>query len=162
MTLGAAATEDLKISQKCVTDDLIKVKQTLPEIQTYEVPTGTIDKHSPNEPQTKDSTESKILTEKIDSSHEQVEPTAKSLIPEEEILKANKTSDTVIIDQKEKSESAKGNSEVAENLIGEKDSALIKDQHVDKYEHGDSGVKTDEEDNEEEENEDDEKNGFML
>ncbi|KAK1432743.1 hypothetical protein QVD17_09641 [Tagetes erecta] len=128
VTLGTAPTEDLKISQKYVKDDLIKTSQTLPEIQTYEVPTGTVDKQSPNEPETK---ESKILTEKIDSSHEQGEPIAKSLIPKEE------------------------------NLIGEKDSGLTKDQQADKHEHGESGVKTDEEeeDDEEEENEDDERMG---
>ncbi|KAI3784693.1 hypothetical protein L1987_43796 [Smallanthus sonchifolius] len=181
-TFGTATTQDLKISQKSVTDDLINISQTHPEVQKYEVPAYTVDKQSPNEPHQKESTESKTLTEKIDSSHEQGEPIAKSLIPEPANLKANEasgtepqTSKTAFIDQKEKSESvepakfkmadvlqepAKGNSEVAETLIGERDSALTKDQQVEKEEIGESGVKTDEEGEEEEEdNEDDEKIG---
>ncbi|KAI3725990.1 hypothetical protein L1987_65787 [Smallanthus sonchifolius] len=172
-TFGTATTEDFKISQKSVTDDLINISQTHPEVQKYEVSAYTVDKQSPNEPHQKESTESKILTEKIDSSHEQGEPIAKSLIPEAANLKANEalgtepqTSKTVSIDQKEKSESvdpakfkmagvlqeqAKRNSEVAETLIGERDSALTKDQQVEKEEVGESGVKTDEEGEEEEE-----------
>ncbi|KAI7734396.1 hypothetical protein M8C21_024549, partial [Ambrosia artemisiifolia] len=157
-TLDTAATEDLKISQKYVPDDLIKVSQPHAEIPKYDVPVCTVDKQSP-----KESTESKILTEKIDSSHEQAEPVARSWTPEAGTLKVNTT---VSVDQKEKSESvepakivlhepAKGNSEVAENLIGDKDSALTKDQQGEKEE----TVKTDEEYEEEGDNEEDETMG---
>ncbi|MFS7970493.1 hypothetical protein Hanom_Chr09g00821651 [Helianthus anomalus] len=82
-TLGTAAAEDLKISQKYVQDDL---SQTHPEVQNREVPACTVDKQSP-----KESTEIKILTEKIDSSHEQAEQVAKSLVPEAGNLKVNTT-----------------------------------------------------------------------
>ncbi|KAJ0753319.1 hypothetical protein HanPI659440_Chr09g0334331 [Helianthus annuus] len=82
-TLGTAAAEDLKISQKYVPDDL---SQTHPEVQNREVPACTVDKQSP-----KESTEVKILTEKIDSSDEQAEPVAKSLVPEAGNLKVNTT-----------------------------------------------------------------------
>ncbi|KAM0003847.1 hypothetical protein Hdeb2414_s0266g00852431 [Helianthus debilis subsp. tardiflorus] len=82
-TLGTAAAEDLKISQKYVPDDL---SQTHPEVQNREVPACTVDKQSP-----KESTEIKILTEKMDSSDEQAEPVAKSLVPEAGNLKVNTT-----------------------------------------------------------------------
>ncbi|KAJ0680282.1 hypothetical protein HanPI659440_Chr16g0622531 [Helianthus annuus] len=93
-TLGtAAAAEDLKIS---LPDDL---SQTHPEVKNrWEVPACTVDKQSP-----KESTEIKILTEKMDSSDEQAELVAKSLVPEAGNLKVNTT--TVSIDQKEKFES---------------------------------------------------------
>ncbi|KAK9067321.1 hypothetical protein SSX86_014647 [Deinandra increscens subsp. villosa] len=180
--LGTTATKDLKISQKYVTDDLIKESQTHPEIQKYEAPAYTVDKQqSPNEPHPK---ENKTLTEKIGSSYEQGEPIAESSIPEASNLKVDKasgtdtqSSKTFFIDQKEKSESvepakfkmddvlhepAKGNSEAAKNLTGEKDSGLTKDQQVDKEEIGESGVKTEEEyEDEDEDNEDDEKMGSI-
>ncbi|XP_035833421.1 titin isoform X13 [Helianthus annuus] len=123
-TLDTAAAEDLTISQKYVPDDLINISQTHPEVQNREVPACTVDKQSP-----KESTEVKILTEKMDTSDEQAEPVAKSLVPEAGNLKVNTT---VSVDQKEKSES------------------------VEKEE---SGVKTDEEDEEEEDHEEDEKTG---
>ncbi|KAL8251332.1 hypothetical protein R6Q59_035025 [Mikania micrantha] len=163
--LVTAATEILKISRKDVTDDLLKVSQSHLKIQKYEVSAYTVDEHqSPKESHLSKSTESKMLTENLDSSLEQGETIAKLLVLD---LKADSTSCTdtqcsniVLRDQKEKSKSvepakfkmanmlhepAKENAQVAEKLIGEKDSALTEDQQMDKEE---IGAKTDEEDDE--------------
>ncbi|XP_076949634.1 uncharacterized protein LOC143622331 [Bidens hawaiensis] len=137
--LGTAAAEDLKISPKYVPDDLIKVSQTHPEIQKHEVP--------------KESTGSKILTEKTDSSNKQEESVAKSLIPEAAILKPDTA--PVSIDRKEKSESAEPAKIILQEPAKEK-SEVAKDQQVEREE---TGFKTDEEYEEAEDNEDDEKTG---
>ncbi|CAI9283312.1 unnamed protein product [Lactuca saligna] len=181
VTPGTIATEDLEISQKHVTDDLIKISKIQPEIPTYEGSACTVDNQSSNKPHLDESIERKLLSGNKDVENEQGEPTTKPLIAEADDLKATKSSGTEsqcsseafgeekkMGDEKEKSQTAepakilftdmmheqtKGDSEVAENLIEKRETALTKDQQVDKEETGEKGTKTDEE-NEEEDEED--------
>lgn len=145
VTPGTGVTDDLKISKKDLTDDLTKRSETQPEKQKYEASAAyTVDKQSPNE------------------------LTAKSLISEVEDLNAVKASSTEpqcssevlkeeekMNDEKDKSpEATKVDSQVCDqNIIGEREVVLTKDEKVDKEEIGD------EENEEEEEEEDNEKTG---
>ncbi|KAL7604180.1 hypothetical protein Lser_V15G20718 [Lactuca serriola] len=159
VTPGTTTTEDLEISQKHVTDDLIKISKIQPEIQTYEGSACTVDNQSSNKPHLDESIERKLLTGNKDVANELGEPTTKPLIAEADDLKATKSSGTEsqcsseafgeekkMGNEKEKSQTA-----VAENLIEERETALTKDQQVDKEETGEKGTKTDEENEEEDE-----------
>lgn len=140
--VNTVATEDLDISHKGVTGDVVKISQIKTEIPKNEI--------SAIPPQN-ENVEIKISAQNVDASHAQGEPTAKLLIPEPEDLRAIKAPGS---EPQRSSEVTKECGKMSDVEVKSESAAPTKEEIAD------SGVKTDEENEEQEDNEDNENSGL--